>query len=253
MDNSAEALVRANVAAEAAERGAGWAGFTRERLPPARGSDVTPRPPILRARFDGLVVDSFAGGGGASLGIELALGRSVDLAINHDPEAIARFCARVDTDGPVPASRPELGPCWIWTGSRLSRSGSPSCGVASLGRRGHRMLAHRFAWEITRGAIPDGLVVCHACDNPPCVRPSHLFLGTQAENLKDMRAKGRGHRNPFRSGTAHHGAKLDAERVRAIRTRRAEGLSFAKLGAEFGLHPSTVHDIVHRKTWREVA
>lgn len=211
------------------------------------------RPPILRASFDGLIVDSFAGGGGASTGIEAALGRPVDIAINHDPEAIARFCARVDTGGSVSTGRPELGPCWIWTGHRNKRpDGSLSYGTFSLGKR-KAILAHRFAWEITRGAIADGLKVCHGCDNTPCVRPSHLFLGTQAANLEDMRAKGRAHFNTFATGTAHPNAKLDADRVRAIRAQREQGLSLAKLAAEFDLHPSTVHDIVQRKTWREVA
>lgn len=78
--------------------------------------------------------------------------------------------------------------CWIWTGA-LRRPGSHGLfavsGSKSIG-------AHVAAWIITYGPIPEGMKVCHHCDNPPCVRPSHLFLGTQKDNLQDMSRKGRG-------------------------------------------------------------
>src|SRR5688500_9072371 len=76
--------------------------------------------------------------------------------------------------------------CWLWPG-RLDR-----CGYGTLGdgKKGN-MLAHRAAWIVTHGPIPDGMKVCHKCDNPRCVRPDHLFLGTQHDNIMDCRAKGR--------------------------------------------------------------
>lgn len=190
--------------------------------------------------MSGLVVDLFAGGGGASVGIERALGRRVD---------IAEFSKRVRwAEGDA---------CWEWTGSRRKRSdGSLSYGTFSLGKRGRtsrNVRAHRLAWMLMHGPIPDGQQVCHSCDNVACVRPDHLFLGTQAENMADMRAKGRAHFHRFPDGTKHPNAKLREVDVLSIRRLRAKGLSLAKLGERFDLNPSTVHDIVRGKTWKHVA
>lgn len=79
--------------------------------------------------------------------------------------------------------------CWEWSGLRSARG---------YGRFGHdSRRAHRIAWELTFGPVPDGLLVCHTCDNPPCIRPEHLFLGTDADNARDMVAKGRGRYGPL--------------------------------------------------------
>jgi hypothetical protein len=75
--------------------------------------------------------------------------------------------------------------CWLWTGARTTNG----YGRITVGGKGHQ--AHRVAWMLASGAIPDGLYVCHRCDVKLCVRPAHLFLGTQHDNMQDAKAKGR--------------------------------------------------------------
>jgi hypothetical protein len=94
-----------------------------------------------------------------------------------------RFWSKVNKDGPV--LRPELGPCWEWTASLVTG------GYGGFSVRRRQTRAHRYSWEETNGPVPSGLFVLHRCDNPPCVRPSHLFLGTIQDNVDDMMAKGR--------------------------------------------------------------
>lgn len=156
---------------------------------------------------------------------------------------VARFWALVEkTDN-----------CWWWKGGRQKRpDGTPSYGIFCIGKR--RILAHVFAWVSQNGPVPAGQVIRHACDNPPCVKYlGHLEPGTQAQNLADMRERGRAFYNRFPTGPAHPKAKIDEDKVRLVRNLRAEGLSLAKIGDRVGLHASTVHDIVHGKTWGHVA
>lgn len=157
-------------------------------------------------------------------------------------QVVARFWSRV-TKGAEPE-------CWIWGGSRQRRlDGSLSYGTISVGRW-YRALAHRLSFELANGPIPEDMVVCHRCDVPACVNPAHLFLGTQAENLADMRAKGRGKFNRFPDGTKHPNAKINPEIARDIRRRRAEGHTLLAIAKDVGIDQSTVHDIVRGKTWR---
>lgn len=106
--------------------------------------------------------------------------------------------------------------------------------------------AHRAAWIATRGGIPNGLLVCHACDNRICVNPSHLFLGTPAENSADMARKKRA---PL--GDSHPHAKLTEVAVRAIRAKR-RALGPGALAAEFGVNPSTIYRVLNGKGWGHV-
>lgn len=94
-----------------------------------------------------------------------------------------RFWTKVDKNGPT--IRSELGPCWVWTASTM-----PS-GYGQFGMAYNVLAAHRVAWTLVNGPIPDGQFVLHRCDNRPCVNPSHLFLGSKRDNTQDMVRKGR--------------------------------------------------------------
>jgi hypothetical protein len=104
----------------------------------------------------------------------------------------ATFWDFVNENGPTPTHRPELGSCWEWTGTRLPYGYGL---VAKRSKEAPDPYAHHFAWRSARGPIPSGLWVLHHCDNPPCVRPSHLWLGTAADNAQDRERKGRGSRS----------------------------------------------------------
>lgn len=100
-----------------------------------------------------------------------------------------RFIEKLDLNGPV---HPALGSrCWVWMGAKIEKGH----GVIGRGGRGNgRLMAHRVAFALAYPSevLGEGDVICHACDNPPCCRPSHLFKGTQRDNIHDMLAKGRG-------------------------------------------------------------
>lgn len=83
--------------------------------------------------------------------------------------------------------------CWLWTGPQRKPTGKGGWGAYGLFRPKRRInyYAHRFSWRINYGPIPDGMFVCHKCDNPTCVRPDHLFLGTHKDNMGDAKRKGR--------------------------------------------------------------
>jgi hypothetical protein len=167
-----------------------------------------------------------------------------------------RFWLKVDKDGPTPEHCPDLGPCWLWTGTRIFSQPERIKGWTSGGygqcwggvERG-KMYAHRWSWEIANGPIPDGLKVLHRCDAPPCVRPSHLFLGTVKDNARDMTDKGRAR---GRWGETHHTAKLSNDHVREIRARHAQGETGRDLAADYGVAHSTISRIVNFKMRRSL-
>jgi hypothetical protein len=130
--------------------------------------------------------------------------------------------------------------CWEWVGC-LYEGGYGMIRVDNRNRR-----AHRIAWLLTYGEIPAGQLVCHKCDNPPCVRPSHLFLGTDADNMRDKRLKGRAR---WHRGHANGMAKLTDALVSDIRNGSVSGLSYRALARVYGLHYTTVGEIVRRKIW----
>lgn len=135
--------------------------------------------------------------------------------------------------------------CWEAIGCRLST------GYVQVSVGGLRDLAHRMAWVEANGPIPDGMLICHRCDNPPCCRPDHLFLGTHADNSRDAATKGR-LRATFPRGTNHPAARLDTKRVREIRCRVAEGETQQSVADAYGVALTTVSAIVLRRNWKWV-
>ena len=136
--------------------------------------------------------------------------------------------------------------CWLWTASLRSNG----YGQINEGGRSRMMLkAHRVSWTLYRGAIPDGLCVLHKCDTPPCVNPDHLFLGTQAQNVKDMHDKGR---DNHPRGERHRSAKLTVAQVLEIRRLRAEGISSGELAKIFPVDESNISRIGNGHLWKSV-
>ena len=143
--------------------------------------------------------------------------------------------------------------CWIWVAS-VDRRGYGR--IQGGGRRAGVLGAHRASWIIHFGAIPDGLHVLHHCDNPPCVNPAHLFLGTPKDNVADMRAKGRYVGNPdgkgIKRGAGSPNAKVTEGDVVAIRAERERGVPVAALSERYGVSRSLVSEIANRKAWAHV-
>lgn len=148
-----------------------------------------------------------------------------------------RFWPKVDKNGPI--LREELGPCWVWKAGTIS-DGYGKINIDSSRKLG---LAHRISYGLVYGPYDESLLVLHRCDNPPCVNPSHLFLGTPSDNSRDMITKGR--QKPG-------GAKLRAEDVRQIRQSVAAGETQRSVAKRFGVHPYSIGRIVHRITWSHV-
>jgi hypothetical protein len=132
--------------------------------------------------------------------------------------------------------------CWEWTGVRVGGYGKLSTGHATYVR------AHRYSWMRSRGPIPDGLHVLHHCDNPPCVNPDHLYLGTAADNARDRVQRLRGNH-----GSRNGRARFDEETVARIRVEHASGISQRELARRYNCVPSLVSRIVHRRIWKVAA
>lgn len=150
-----------------------------------------------------------------------------------------RFWEKVDrTDG-----------CWNWVAA-ISHGWYGSFCV----EKGKTIVAHKFSWELANGPVPDGMKVCHSCDNPRCVRVDHLFLGTQAENLLDMSKKGRRARGHSLShkGESHPMSSLTDELVTEARDRHAEGENVADLAIEMKVSKSAMKKAVHGHTWKHL-
>lgn len=155
--------------------------------------------------------------------------------------------------------------CWLWTGSKRSKGYGAFVyqkdGEVVQGR------AHRYSWELHNGPIPDGLCVLHDCptgDNPACVNPEHLWLGSKADNNRDAIVKGRRKRKPnglrprrakklgYRRGEEHPNSRLTRADIENMRADRTKGMSFSILGKRYGVSIAHAFRIVHGKVWQHV-
>lgn len=149
------------------------------------------------------------------------------------PSLEERFWPKVDKSGD----------CWLWLGSTWHYG----YGCIYVAKPRKAANAHRVSYEMANGPIPKGLFVLHRCDNPRCVRPSHLFLGTQMDNVRDMVNKGRerfSHR-----GEKHPSVKLSESEVIDIRRQSARGQSQRSIAREYGVTRSAITGILHKRTW----
>lgn len=135
--------------------------------------------------------------------------------------------------------------CWEWTGYGHDGYGR----VYRTTEHGVFRRSHRFAWYVTNGPIPEGMFVCHRCDNRKCCNPSHLFLGSAADNNSDRDRKGR---TRVVRGLEHANAKLSDADVLEIRRLRASGVKSAVLAKQFGVRQATIAHIA-RGTYRASA
>jgi hypothetical protein len=168
-----------------------------------------------------------------------------------DPSLRRRFAAKVERRGSTE--------CWPWRASVIGGYGYFWAG------ENVDYYAHRWAWRLHRGAIPGGLCVLHRCDNPRCCNPRHLFLGTTADNVRDMVAKGRArsargarhgsHLHPalWRRGEAHEWSKLNATRVRRIRRLALQNVTVAVIAGRLGVSVKTIRRVLSGETWHHVA
>jgi len=133
--------------------------------------------------------------------------------------------------------------CWLWQAVKQRQ------GYGMI-RADHRMqYAHRVAWKLTYGLIPSGLHVCHTCDVPGCVNPKHLFLGTHADNMRDMVNKGRAYR-PLQEGEKNYNCKLTVATVRAIKRSKQPA---PILAAQLHTTVWSVYNIREGKAWKNVS
>jgi hypothetical protein len=159
-------------------------------------------------------------------------GRPTRFVHNHHHrlfDTAAAFWSKVDKS---PGHGPK-GDCWVWTGF----TNDYGYGILTIKQR--RRKAHRIAWELTHGSADDTLEICHSCDNPPCVRPEHLFTGTHADNMADMASKGR---NTF--GERHPAARLTDTQVAEIRGLVAGGVLQKHAARQFGVGSAYVSELV---------
>lgn len=140
--------------------------------------------------------------------------------------------------------------CWIWSGANVAGYGALSV------PEGMERRAHRFSWVLHYGAIQQGLDVLHRCDNPPCVRPDHLFLGTALDNARDMASKGRSgatkHPEKISRGESRPASKLTEKDVVNIRRLHADGKTQKEIAQKYNVTSALISGIVRKVGWKHI-
>ena len=151
------------------------------------------------------------------------------------------FWSKVDMSGGEKA-------CWPWTGARKP------VGYGNVRINKKDLLAHRVAFQMANGGIPEGFLVCHVCDHPPCCNPDHLMLGTAKSNAADMMAKHRGRKPEFAArGTGNGNSKLNDAKVVQIREiYKSKEMNQYQLADAFGVTQAAIGSVLRNKTWRHV-
>lgn len=152
-----------------------------------------------------------------------------------------RFNYLVDKNGPTQEHMDT--PCWKWKGYV-----TPS-GYGKLSYRNKNLPAHRASMILAHGEIPDGKIVCHHCDNPPCTNPSHLYFGTGSDNAADNINRGRGYTV---RGEMVGNSRLTAADIIDIRQRVVSGETQSSIAKEYGVDPSHISNIINRKNWKHI-
>ena len=150
------------------------------------------------------------------------------------PQLYERFWSKVKIAGPDD--------CWLWTAAARNKHE----GYGAFYLDGRNQPASRIAHILSNGPVPEGMEVCHRCDNPPCCNPAHLFIGTRKDNNDDKVRKGR-----TAAGETSGKNKVTAAQVLEIRAKR-ESMTVIELGNIYGLHHTTISDICTRKSWRNI-
>ena len=136
--------------------------------------------------------------------------------------------------------------CWEWQGVKRCGYGRTIIGSRKDGTR-KSISAHRLAYIVWKGDIPNGYEVCHKCDNPCCINPDHLFVGTRQDNIDDRERKGR---NVIKTGEENQNAKLTKDSVTEARLEHVvNGVSFQKLADKYGVNKKTIMNAVKGVTW----
>ena len=143
--------------------------------------------------------------------------------------------------------------CWNWLGTlkgtdKLKQYGSITVGSRIDGTR-KQMSAHRFSYQVFNGEIPVGMFVCHTCDNPKCVNPKHLFLGTRQDNVDDRESK---NRNVISSGEKHGNSKLTELQVLNIRQLKIDGVSRLEIHKITGISKTLIKEVLTYRNWKTV-